>query len=227
MKRAAVALILFCGCFTPMRQPVSMRELRAGATQIQSHEYTCGAAALATVLTSLGKPMTEKEVLDSIFSDTIPVRMNEQGEAEIPPLTAADLQKGARKAGFKVVSLQAADGREALEVLAKLRPIICRIYLYEEFLHFVVVRGIDNGWVSLSDPAYGNVRVPVSQFDKVWKSGDRVLLAVSKEPFLAWQSDSGQVFVKRSESETVPVVEAISPVSLYSTSIRSIMETNR
>lgn len=227
----AVCLLPFAfsilGCqFQPMRTPLSMNELRTNQTTLQSHEFTCGAAALATVLSSLGEPITEQDVLVKIFGETMPVRINEKGEAEVPPLTAADLQRGARNAGFKVVSLQAADGGEALDALEKLRPIICRIFLYEDFLHFVVVRGVENGWVSLSDPAYGNVRVTIPQFDKVWKAGDRILLAVSKEPFLAWKTDSGQVFIKRDESETVPVVEGVSPVSLYSSSLRSITEMN-
>jgi uncharacterized protein len=192
----------------------------------QMHEFTCGAAALATAMTMLGETTSESEVLQVILSDTSRFRINAAGQMEIPPLSAADLEAVARSRGFKAVTVKASTGSEALNALERLRPALCRIQLYEEFLHFVVIRGVEDGWVYVSDPAYGHIRVPLSQFGKVWDEGDRVLLAISRKPFLAWRGDSQQVYLKRDDAENVPVTTGISPVALYTSSMRFVTFSN-
>ncbi len=214
-----------CTYVTP-RQPMSIHELRTLGMSRQAHEFTCGAAALATLLTALGKPTSESEVLQVIFSDTTRYHVNAAGQMEIHPLSAADLEKVARQEGFRAVTMQAATAGDALAALSKLQPIICRVQLYKEFLHFVVIQGAENGWVYMSDPAYGHVRVPVSHFDRVWEEGDRVILAVSRKPFLAWKNDAGQLFLRRDESETVARIAEIAPISLYTSSLQSVTFSN-
>lgn len=209
-----------------MRDPVSWKELKIGGMSIQSRDFSCGAAALATTLTLLGRPTTEADILNEMLADTLLQRTNDSGVAEISPLSAAALQRIARNAGFKAITLQAGEGDSALASLIKLKPVICRICLYEDYLHFVVVRDIDNGWLYISDPAYGDVRVPVERFQKVWEGGDRILLAISRRPFPAWRSEAGQVYVKRDDSETVPRVESTAPLPLYNSPRGSITFSN-
>lgn len=222
-----VVAMLLLGCrFEPMRHPQSLNELKTAGMSRQMHEFTCGAAALATTMTALGVDATESEVLSVILSDTTRYRVNAAGLLEIPPLSAADLEAVARARGFKAITVKAMTGPEALNALERLQPALCRVELYEEFLHFVVIRGVEDGWVYVSDPAYGNIRVPLSQFGKVWEKGDRVLLAISRKPFLAWRGDSDQVYLKRDDSESVAVMSGISPVALYTSSMRFVTFSN-
>lgn len=188
---------------------------------LQTHELTCGAAALATVLSTLGRATTEGEVLAAVLSDTS-VR-----DSTARSLTARDLERAARGFGFRAVTLEALPGPAASRTLEALRPAICRIRLYEDFLHFVVVRDFSEGWVLIDDPAYGRVRVPIETFGRVWENGDRALVAVSGEPFLAWKDDSGVISVKRSDRETIAAVEGASAASLYRSGLDAVARVER
>jgi predicted double-glycine peptidase len=221
-----LAPIIFSCRFASLRRPESLMELRTAGMSRQMHEFTCGAAAIATVMTALGVEATESEVLSVILADTSRYRVNASGALEIPPLSAADLEAVARSRGFKAVTVKALTGPEALSALERLRPALCRVQLYKEFLHFVVIRGVEDGWVYVSDPAYGHIRVPLSQFGRVWEEGDRVLLAVSRRPFLAWRGEGDAVYLKRDDAESVPVTTGISPAALYTSSLRLVTFSN-
>jgi hypothetical protein len=222
---AVVAVVPACAP-APLREPTDWRALRSEGMALQSHEFTCGAAALATTLTMLGRPTREEEVLAAVLADTDFARLTESGMIEIPPLSAAHLQRVARKFGYRSVTLQAASGDEALAALGELKPVICRLLIYEDYLHFVVVSAIENGWVLIADPAYGHARLPVARFREVWEKGDRVLLAVSALPFPAWRNDEGQVFVRRDASETIAVAGEAAPLSLFHSPRRSVIMGN-
>ncbi len=221
-----ILALLFSCAPLPMREPVPMSEMRSAGMATQTQEFTCGAAALATTLSALGRPTREREILDRLLADSAYVRDHGADSVELPPLSAADLQRIARSLGFKAVTLRAAADSEALKSLEKLKPVICRILLYEEYLHFVVVRDVADGWLFISDPAYGNVRLPIEQFGRAWEAGDRMILAVSGRPFPAWKSETGQVYITRDPEERVVLPEETVPLSLYQSSLRSITLSN-
>ena len=52
--RLAVAVLPFLTGwqYVPTRKPLSLKELRTQGCIMQSHQYSCGAAALATVMTT-------------------------------------------------------------------------------------------------------------------------------------------------------------------------------
>lgn len=194
-----------------------MRELRAQGSVLQTHEYSCGAAALATLMGIFGAPAGEMEVLHSIFGKQLPIVKGRDGKAELRALTVEDLEIGAKRADFKVVSLQVDDPKQAALTLKTLRPAIARLHLYNEYLHFVVLRDIKDGWVHISDPAYGNVKITLSQFDKAWAAGDRVLLTIGKLPFQIWREKGNEVFIKRDDEDVIEADKDLGPDALYRT----------
>ena len=222
-----IALIFSAACIREeLREPQSLIEVRNKNMVRQTHEFTCGAAALATVMTELGTPTSELEVLTPILEDSPSLRLEDKSDSEEVEISAANLEKIARKAGFKAITLKINEDTFAVVALDRLSPAICRIKLFDEYLHFVVIEGIEDGWLLMSDPAYGRIRLPVSQFGKVWEEGDRVMLVISKMPFQAWKSDSGQVFFKRDSKEIITKENEIAPYSLYNTALRTISLTN-
>lgn len=198
------------------REPVSLVELRARGAVLQKHEYSCGAAALATLMSLFGSPMTENEALRLIFGSELPVVAGKDGRPQLRALNLEDLETGARKAGFKVISAQVAEKRDLESSLRALKPAIARLSLYGEYLHFVVLRDISEDWVSVTDPGYGNFKLPKSQFFASWEAGDRVLLTIGRHPFEAWKtSDEKPVSLKRSEKDVILPHEELSPMPLY------------
>lgn len=214
-----MGLILLCallaGCaLTATRAPIPLSELRSREVVLQAHEYSCGAAALATLMSLLGRPATESAVLRSIFGDSLPMEAGPEGRPRLRALNLEDLEKGARAAGFKVVSVQA-PAKSVEETLVALRPAIARMYLYKQYPHFVVIRDFRDGWVHISDPAYGAIKLPASQFLAAWEDGDRVLLTISRRAFYAWKTrDDRPLLLKRSELEAPPASEPLGPERL-------------
>lgn len=219
---AAGALAACSG--VPTREPVPLSELRRKGAVLQAHEYSCGAAALATLMGIFGKPVGETALLESIFPKGLPMETGPDGSRRLRALTLEDLERGARQAGYSVVSVKV-DARGVEESLAELKPAIARMFLYERTLHFVVLRDVKDGWVSISDPAYGNVRLPASRFLAAWEKGDRVLLTIGRRPFYAWKTrDDGAMVLKRHESDVVGPEESSDPAPLYRTILRRLPE---
>lgn len=196
----------------PTRSPVSLSELRSKGTVLQRHEYSCGAAALATLSGRLGRLVSEAEVLKSIFGDKLPQETAPDGRKRLRALTLADLEAGARARGFKVVSVQVPSRRALPEVLAALGPGIARLKLYNEYPHFVMLDGLKDGWVRVADPGYGSFRMPADDVFDSWEAGDRLFLTVSALPFDAWKAgDDRPILLRRNTAEGVAPAEDPSP----------------
>ncbi|MBI4348304.1 MAG: hypothetical protein HY553_15795 [Elusimicrobia bacterium] len=224
-RAAAAAVLLGAGCAgVPTREPVPLSELRKQGAVLQAHEYSCGAAALATLMGLFGKPVGEAELLKRVFPKGLPLEAAPDGKKRLRALNLEDLERGARDAGFSVVSLQL-DARGVERSLSDLKPAIARMYLYQSYLHFVVLRDIKDGWVSITDPAYGHVKLPAGQFLAAWDKGDRVLLAVGRKPFYAWKTrDGGAMYLKRQEDDRVASSESLDPTPLYGSIHRRLPE---
>jgi predicted double-glycine peptidase len=219
-------LFISCSAVPGLRTPQSFIEQRRAGMEVQKHEFTCGAASLATVMTLLETPTSESGVLKALFGDQPPYRINERGEIEIPALSAEEIEKAARRLGFKIVTLRAIEGAEAEKALGQLRPVICRLQLYSAIPHFVVLIGIENGWVRIADPGYGNIRIPLRQFYDVWNKGERIMIAVSGKPFLAWKDEAGTIHLKRDPTEELGDPGEIAPTSLYAAALAAIRTVN-
>lgn len=225
----SVPLLTGCGESRP-RTPLSYKELRSHGNVLQTHQYSCGAASVATLMNMLGESATEIELLGEVFENDPKLRIvQKDGESDqvyLDPLTVKDLEDLARRRGFKVLSLQSLPEEAAAQALETLHPVITRLNLYGEMLHFVVVRDIRHGFVHISDPAYGHSRIPLRQFYKAWDSGDRILVAISRKPFLVWETEEGQLYVKRDPEESVAGGDPRFPGNLYDSARRTVTHAN-
>ncbi|NEX12290.1 MAG: hypothetical protein C1942_06290 [Prosthecochloris sp.] len=167
-----------------INKPVSFIELRTKNNELQSHQYSCGATSLASLLTIFGKPTSEEELINEIFPTKRISRVNQE-LLEVEPLSLKDLEDLSRNRGLKVVSLQALDEKSAYNALTDLAPIITRIRVHDDVLHFVLVKSVANGWVYIGDPGYGNIHLPWNQFYPAFNEGKRIFLSISTEPFMA------------------------------------------
>jgi len=125
----------------------------------QSLDFSCGAAALATVLRyHFGYQVIEKDAI---------VGMWRTGDKE-----------QIRKRGFSMLDMKnycVAGGLEAtgfrLEDIEKLKgkiPPLITVISTRNYKHFVVIRKVEDGNVYISDPALGNRAINVDEFNQSW-----------------------------------------------------------
>lgn len=137
---------------------VSMRQARLAGTLIQQYDFSCGSAAVATLLTHhYGTPITEQAVFEAMF------RHGDQAKIRREGFSFLDMKRFLASLGF------AADGFEQpLDKLAEARLPALALINENGYLHFVVIKGLQAGRVLLGDPAQGTRSMWRSQFEAMW-----------------------------------------------------------
>lgn len=137
----------------------SLSEIRHENVVVQRWDLSCGAAALASILTyDHGDPVGEVLVVTSILRRSDPVRVRARGGFSL-----LDLKRFAEGRGYEAVGYT----RMTIEQLSRMAPAIVPTHL-GGYDHFVVFRGVRQGRVLLADPAYGNRTISVEQFEGTW-----------------------------------------------------------
>lgn len=156
----------------------SLKEVRFRNTIRQKYDFSCGSAAVATLLTyQYGYPIDEQWVFEQMYIHGDQAKIRREG------FSLLDIKRFLQTNGFD------ADGfRVSLERLKQEGlPAIVLIDV-KGYHHFVVVKGVRYGRVLIGDPALGTRAVPISQFEAEWKNGlvfvihNRRLLAIFNSP---------------------------------------------
>ncbi len=157
----------------------SWKELHEKNIVMQKRDFSCGAAALATVLQHYwGDPITELHVLKQFDEMFTPADVKDRIQNG---LTITDLRRAAVKLGY-----QASIGTIRYDQLQESKvPLVVGITV-GEFKHFVVYRGTDGYYVYLADPARGNIRIPASDFVKQWQKNAVLVVAKKGQEPKAW-----------------------------------------
>jgi predicted double-glycine peptidase len=159
----------FSGGMTYKKKVVSMREARYSEMIPQKTDFSCGAAALATILRyGYGEDITEQQIIKAMLKLSDPAVIKKKG------FSLLDLKKyvhtrGMRAHGYKV----------NLNALAKLKIPVIVLLDTGGYQHFVVVKKARNGKVHVSDPALGNKIIPGDKFTQGWNG---IVFAVVGKP---------------------------------------------
>lgn len=136
----------------------SIREARFAATVRQQYDFSCGSAALSTLLTHHYKyPVSEDKVFEEMFL------RGDQAKIRVEGFSLLDMKRYLEAHGFE------ADGfQEPLDKLATVN--IPAIVLINEngYNHFVVVKGVRDGRVLVGDPAGGTRALTQEAFSAAW-----------------------------------------------------------
>lgn len=139
----------------------SLKEIRFQSTLRQQYDFSCGSAALATLLTfHYAHRVTEQEVFEQMFARGDQRKIRKEG------FSLLDMQRFLAGRGFK------ADGFELpLQKLidAKLPAIV--LISDKGYQHFVVIKGIANDRILIGDPSSGTRALTRAAFEAVWTSG--------------------------------------------------------
>lgn len=136
------------------------KELRDRYVIKQKLDYSCGAAAIATLMVNyFGENTSEREMLDLLNIRLKGLSKEESSRKKRVGFSLLDLkyvaqQKGYKAAGFRLTFDQ-------LRQLAAPVIVFVRPFGYH---HFAVLRGIAGDRVFLADPSRGNLRMRTAQF---------------------------------------------------------------
>lgn len=128
----------------------------------QNYDLSCGAAALATVLTHYyGRDVTEADVIEGILNAS-----TEEQRASIAQegFSMLELKLFAELEGFVAGGFR----METADQLAALRVPAIGLINSRGYAHFVVIKGVEGDDVLIADPAFGNGRRPLDTFANEW-----------------------------------------------------------
>ncbi len=136
----------------------------------QQYDYSCGSAALATLLNYyLGEDMSEQQVIQGLM-DYGDARAIEERRA----FSLLDMKQFVSVLGYQGMGYTAEI--EDLRTLGK--PCIVPIEFFG-YKHFVVVKGIHAGHVFIADPYMGNTSFSIPNFQQMWYKN--ILFLVTSE----------------------------------------------
>lgn len=138
--------------------PRSMIEMRYSTVVRQQYDFSCGSAALATLLTyHYGQDSQEADVFQGMWRDGDQAAIQRQG------FSLLDMKRylGARGVDANGYQVTLDQVREAeVPGIALIAP--------DGYRHFVVVKGIEDGFVLVGDPALGLRRMDRDEFEETW-----------------------------------------------------------
>ncbi|KQX01966.1 peptidase C39 [Massilia sp. Root418] len=139
----------------------SLKELRFRSTVRQQFDYSCGSAAVATLLTyHFGHAVSEQAAFQQMYLHGDQQRIQRDG------FSLLDIKRYLASLGY------AADGFELpLDKLAEAGFPAIVLVAERGYHHFVVVKGLAGGRVLLGDPAGGTRAMPRAQFEAIWQNG--------------------------------------------------------
>lgn len=147
-------------------QVTSLKEARHLSTLRQQYDFSCGSAALATLLTHhYGLRVSEQDVFVAMF------RNGDQAKIRAEGFSLLDMKRYLASRGYQ------ADGFEApLEALTAVGIPAITLVSENGYNHFVVVKGLRDGRVLLGDPAFGTRAMAREQFERIAK--EKILFVI-------------------------------------------------
>ncbi|MDM0031033.1 C39 family peptidase [Variovorax sp. J22P271] len=139
----------------------SLKASRTGRTLIQKYDFSCGSAAVATLLTHhYGFPVTEQTVFQQMYEHGDQAKIRTEG------FSLLDMKRFLEAQGFQ------ADGfKQPLDKLNEARVPAIVLINSDGYHHFVVVKGVQDDRVLLGDPALGTRAMPRKVFESKWQNG--------------------------------------------------------
>jgi hypothetical protein len=124
----------------------------------QHYDYSCGSAALATLLHHhYGEPVGEADLFKAMWSAGDQAKIRKVG------FSLLDMKRALAARGYK------ADGyRLTLDQLDAVQTPAIALITIGRYRHFVVVKGVDKERVLVGDPALGLKVYSRGDFQKIW-----------------------------------------------------------
>lgn len=162
--------------FTRMhREPVQIKpalEDQFRGIVRQAYDYSCGSAALTTLLNGyVGTQLNEQQTMSGLL------RYGEYDRIiERRSFSLLDMKRFVAALGFESGGYRG----EFSDLVKQGQPAIVPIS-YAGFKHFVVYKAYKNGRVYVADPAFGNISFDEERFKEVWENNTLFLINVAPQ----------------------------------------------
>lgn len=184
--------------YRPYKQVTSFKGMKFRGLVRQRTDFSCGAAALATILTyAYDRPTREREVLVDMFEIADEAVVREKG------FSLLDLKNYTQSIGMKGEGYEVP--YDALEQLRVPGIVLLDIKGYK---HFVVIRKVADGFVHLADPAVGNRVMPRHKFTESWNGIVFVVLGENYDPENALRDPPPPLSARRLFDQRSPIQNA-------------------
>lgn len=149
---------------------VSLKASRYLTTVRQQYDFSCGSAAVSTLLTHhYGHPVTEAQVFEAMYLRGDRPKIQREG------FSLLDMKHYLEHLGFE------ANGFEVpLERLVEARLPGIALINENGYSHFVVVKGVRGERVLVGDPAGGTRAMTIERFKTLWTNG--ILFVITSHP---------------------------------------------
>lgn len=147
----------------------SIREVKFSEVVRQQYDFSCGSAALATLLTfHYGHPTDERTTFGAMYA------AGDQEKIAALGFSLLDMKRYLETIGYQ------ADGyQSSLDTLARAQIPAIALINHRGYRHFVVIKGIKNDEVLIGDPALGLRYLPRAEFDATWEN--RILFIIRND----------------------------------------------
>jgi uncharacterized protein len=143
----------------------SLREVPFKTVVRQKYDYSCGSAALATLLSHhYGRPISEASVFKAMYAAGDKQTIQKLG------FSLFDMQTY-----LKTLGLQSDGYKTSLDKLAEAGVPAIAVLHQGSYSHFVVIKGVQGDRVLVGDPARGLKTYPRAEFASMW---DGVLFVI-------------------------------------------------
>lgn len=151
---------------TPLVKPMrSLRDLRYRELLRQRYDFSCGSAALASLLRyGYGMDVDEPALIEKMMVGADPREVVRNG------FSMLDMKRYVEAAGMRAHGF-----RIEADALYRLQMPVIALLDVRGYRHFVVVKGAAGGRVFVADPALGHRAVPQAEFVRGWNG---IVLAV-------------------------------------------------
>ena len=222
MKRLAIRIALACAaccaalpaCADPIMvsdpsgadynlHVTSLKEARFKRTIRQQYDFSCGSAALATLLTyQYNYPVTEQTAFAEMYNSGDQAKIRQFG------FSLLDIRRFLIAHGFQ------ADGCEVpLDKLIETNTPAIVLITEHGYHHFVVIKGVRNGRVLVGDPATGTRSMSRESFESKWE--DHVLFVIHNRHEMATFNDARDWHV----APSAPLYTGIPRDSLFNVTV--------
>lgn len=136
----------------------SIRERKFADLVQQKTDFSCGAAALATVLRqAYWLDVNEEQIIEGMLANS------DQDLVRVQGFSMLDMKRYVESIGMR-----ARGYRVAQETLSEIKIPVVVLMDIRGYKHFVVMQRVHKGWVYIGDPVLGHKRYKVEDFVKGW-----------------------------------------------------------
>jgi len=158
-------------------QVKSFAERRFNTVYRQQYDFSCGSAALASLLTfHYDDNVDEQSVFVDMFEHGDQEKIKREGFSMLDMKLYLE-RRGYRSDGFKIdLDKLYATGSPAITIIN-----------HNGYMHFVIIKGVDEYKILLGDPAQGVKSIDRSEFEEMW--GNRILFLIhdNRDPKVSYQ----------------------------------------